>query len=358
MQIFFILGSHHLLSIADITAVLTMRQITWKSIASSDEVLIIDVPKDAAIDIAWFGGVVKWGRMIEEQEVNPTVLGSDFGVSVYQGDSHVSAEQLVEQWKRAQKFGMELKRSAKHTGHVTRFVTSKQRALSSVIVEKEIFRHDGDEFVWIVLPDRILFGKTVAVQAFEEYGARDYGRPGSDARSGMLPPKVAKMMVNLACATKGGTILDPFCGSGTILQEALLLGYNCIGSDKSPSAVKDAKKNLDWLESHYSITQLPHYDIFQSDVRTLSQHVTRESIDAIVTEPYLGPALRMIPSEDKLKPVLQELTQFYVDACEVFSRIVKPGGRVVFIFPVFIPTIGSIAKVKPGLKHIPEFFLP
>ncbi|MBI4262299.1 methyltransferase domain-containing protein [Candidatus Uhrbacteria bacterium] len=361
MQIFFILGSHPALSIAEITAVLTMRQIAWKNVTSSNEALILDVPKAVAIDIAWFGGVIKIGTIITTTTVRLLIRSDQksfitllhrsddarrvqFGVSVYKGEQGVQVDTYR---ALGQRVGMMTKQALQQQGVSVRFVTSKERVLSSVIVTKEHLLEHGAEFVFIVTRDRVFVGATTAVQAFEEYGARDFGRPVSDARSGMLPPKVAKMMVNLTATSprpsptrRGGdvVILDPFCGSGTILQEALLLGYTVIGSDKSPSAIKDAKKNLTWLRNNFPVSQYPSFQVFQSDIRKLGDYVSPSSIDAIVTEPYLGPALRAIPTEDKLKPVLQELTQLYVDAFEIFSRIVKPGGRVVFIFPVFQTT--------------------
>src|SRR5207247_323255 len=87
--------------------------------------------------------------------------------------------------------------------------------------------------------------RTVALQPFEEFGQRDFGRPGFDAASGMLPPKVALMMLNLSGIPREGAMLDPFCGSGTILMEAFVQGYaNITGSDISAAAAESTKKNI------------------------------------------------------------------------------------------------------------------
>ena len=85
--------------------------------------------------------------------------------------------------------------------------------------------------------------QTEAVQPFEQFSARDFGRPGRDDLSGMLPPKLAIIMINLAQTPLNSILLDPFCGSGTILSEAVLLGYtNLIGTDISEKAIADSKK--------------------------------------------------------------------------------------------------------------------
>lgn len=95
---------------------------------------------------------------------------------------------------------------------------------------------------------------TLAVQDFEEYRFLDFGRPQRDMVSGSMPPKLAKIMLNLSGVKIDQAILDPFCGSGTMIQQALLLGFtNIVGSDASPKAVEDTKKNLNWLGSKLNL---------------------------------------------------------------------------------------------------------
>jgi len=60
---------------------------------------------------------------------------------------------------------------------------------------------------------------------------------------------------------KGGVVLDPFCGSGTVLLEALLSGHNAIGCDSNPLArliatVKTTSIDPSRLEKYsFSITK-------------------------------------------------------------------------------------------------------
>ncbi|MEI6144569.1 MAG: RsmD family RNA methyltransferase, partial [Candidatus Berkelbacteria bacterium] len=113
-------------------------------------------------------------------------------------------------------------------------------------------------------------GKLIAVQNINEWTRHDYDKPKSDAKSGMLPPKLARMMVNLAvgqvndetrinndedsgssfCIRHSGLrplVVDPFCGSGNVLIEAISVGCDVIGSDLSEKAVSDTRENLEWL---------------------------------------------------------------------------------------------------------------
>jgi tRNA G10 N-methylase Trm11 len=224
-------------------------------------------------------------------------------------------------------------------------VQSREPALSSVIVKtNKLLSSRGSEIVILKLKGDFLLGRTIAVQPFAEFSRRDYGRPARDSKSGMLPPKLARMMINLAQIKPEEVILDPFCGSGTILQESLILSYkNIIGSDISKRAIENAKKNLTWLLRPKQDSQPA---LINTDVRCLSRRFKPKSINAIITEPYLGPPT--IASEawgagppfkrrepaSKIKRIIRELELLYLDSFKQFKKVLKPRARIVIIFPV------------------------
>lgn len=67
-----------------------------------------------------------------------------------------------------------------------------------------------------------------------------YVTHGLHAYKGKFYPQLAKSLLNLAKLKPGNTILDPFCGSGTILLEGYLNGMSARGLDINPLAVKIA----------------------------------------------------------------------------------------------------------------------
>ncbi|MEK7166898.1 MAG: DNA methyltransferase, partial [Patescibacteria group bacterium] len=148
---------------------------------------------------------------------------------------------------------------------------------------------------------------------------------------------------NLGQIKKDQTILDPFCGSGTILQEAILMGYkNIIGSDIDFNSIEITKKNLEWLFTKIKNQKsLPAGDlleeekikinIFQSNATNLSKKISFNSIDAIVSEPYLGPTRNI----QNIKNIIYELSKLYLRSFEEFKKILKKQGVVIIIFPVF-----------------------
>ncbi len=80
-------------------------------------------------------------------------------------------------------------------------------------------------------------------------------RPGFSV--GSLHPKLARCLVNLTEIEKG-KILDPCCGSGGILIEAGLMGFNVVGYDINDAVLDKCKKNLDFFK-------IKNYKILKGD---------------------------------------------------------------------------------------------
>ena len=127
-------------------------------------------------------------------------------------------------------------------------------------------------------------------------------------------------------------LLDPFCGSGTILSEALALGYTKIfGTDLSAKAVKDSRDNLNWLAKQLKLKDFtPHVN--QIDAKELSQ-VVPAGVNAIITEPYLGKPMRGNESIDLVKKIIAEVEELYFTAFSEFKKILIAGGRIVIVIP-------------------------
>ncbi len=182
----------------------------------------------------------------------------------------------------------------------------------------------------------ITIAETVWIFDAEDWIRRDRAKPYRDIKRGMLPPKLARMLVNMA--TRGVsdlTLLDPFCGTGTVLSEALLAGASHVyGSDTNAEAVKGAQQNLAWLTTLY---QLPS-DGYQCEVVDVARVDTFvPQVDCIVTEPYMGPLIeeRHVPPLAKLQDIARGLDKLYRGAFRTFAKILPPGGRVVMTIPSF-----------------------
>ncbi len=246
-----------------------------------------------------------------------------------------------------------VKKMLQQRGLSARFIETKHdEALSSVVITKQqvvevvVLAHDGE----------ITVGVTRAVQDFEDWNKRDFGRPGIDPKTGMLPPKVARMIVNIALGKRQSdaytpTVFDPYCGVGTVLSEALMLGVNAVGSDISETAVRKAKKNLEWLRREYPEVAPLYSNIFVSDATHVSRVLTPASVDAIVTEPYMGETVEgknlVHLTPERVKNILKGLEKLYIGSLREWVTIVKPHARIVMAMPSY-----AIGRGIFGVKKV------
>lgn len=371
---FFILGKNPALSIAEIINTSNRGDFT----AYRDFVLVYS-KTDIIKSLKRFGGMVKGGEILGELgflDMSPSdikkrlydyaikaiikgkedEIGSkkfNFGFSVYGHKKDLDGKKIEINNKFIKPLAMEIKDTLREKGVNSRWVTSRESFLSSVIVKKNnlLPEDNGIEIIFLIGNDKILIGRTLAVQEFEKFSRLDYGRPVRDARSGMLPPKLAKMMINIAGGVENKLILDPFCGSGTILQEAILMGCKrLIGSDIDKKVVNNCKTNLEWLKNNFQTVSF-EVELLRSSAENLAEKVKKNSVDVIVTEPYLGPPWRE-GYDMNLPSIVKDLSRMYINAFNGFKNILKDKGIVVIIFPVFKEKISN-RGLCPVYKFMP-----
>ena len=94
-----------------------------------------------------------------------------------------------------------------------------------------------------------------------------------------LHPRYARALINLTGVKKGGTVLDPFCGTGGIVIEAGFMGMKAIASDFDPEMIAGTEENMDY----YGLK------MFDSEVLDISDIADRfGEVDAIATDPPYG----------------------------------------------------------------------
>ncbi len=229
-----------------------------------------------------------------------------------------------------------VKREMVETGRAARIVVSKEPTLSAAALTQGKILERGFELLVLCHAGGLTWGTTVTMQDISAYGDRDVGRPSRDTKSGMLPPKVAQVMVNLSQVSKSEKLLDPFCGSGTILQEAALIGIKHLqGSDISAKAVADTEENFTWLKLHLPGTREAECNVRVLDAAQLEPTYGTSAFDVVVTEPYLGPPQRGKPQGRVLLPLVSALSRQYATWLQSIATVLKPNGRAVMVWPFF-----------------------
>jgi hypothetical protein len=163
--------------------------------------------------------------------------------------------------------GLSLKKAIRKTGRSVRLIPNKELELNSAqVLHNHLTGPTGWELVFVRDGNNTIIAQTVKIQDITAYSKRDQERPKRDAKVGMLPPKLAQIIINLATGrlaeselqsicdipadatpilpALNTTLLDPFCGSGVVMQEAALMGYNVYGTDNDARMVSYAETNL------------------------------------------------------------------------------------------------------------------
>lgn len=199
--------------------------------------------------------------------------------------------------------GLTLKKICKQAGRSVRLVPNTETALSSAqVLHNQLIGELGLELVLIAHGGKTYIAQTVAVQDINAYAARDQGRPKRDAFVGMLPPKLAQTIVNLGAGqlppSSDTVVLDPFCGTGVVLQEAIIMGYGAYGTDLEPRMIDYSRINLEWLttQGHPSDPIL--------EVGDATEHRWEQPFTVVAGETYLGTPLSGWPKPEKLRQII------------------------------------------------------
>jgi tRNA G10 N-methylase Trm11 len=361
----FVPGKNWVLSLAELAAYLEARGVEVKAEVFSKAFFVVGVSSPEVVDVAGLGGTIKVGEVTAEldgklvrdaflegekraQAEIREVLSSEavagqmfgdgpfgkavFGVSVYWADSDFRPVS-----KRVQRFvGSAVKKALAAEGKKANFMGfARNRAypqLSHVEVLKKNMVENRAEVLFCVGKERTFVGVTVAVHDPFEFQKRDVGKP-SQRKIFAIPPRLARIMVNLSSCTEGKVFLDPFCGVGAILQEALLAKTKVVGVDVNRWCVEAARRNLKWLTDEYSLGSTAEYRVLQGDVHRLSAKVGREQVDCIATEPDLGPALRQVPTTSYALRVVERLEPLYHIFLAEAYKVLRRDGQLVLVSP-------------------------
>jgi tRNA G10 N-methylase Trm11 len=346
----FSLGRKALISLAELAAVLP-EDTNYLSL--DREYLVIELP--TAIDkpqilMNRLGGSTKIVKVITSTPSNhelPKII-SDLAASKFKGRADkvryaLSIDTINGKIDRELKNCLILtKKKLKELNLSSRFINNNFQNPPTALLLGENILGKGAEFVAIEIGSEYLIGETVAIQDINEYSERDFKRPERDARLGMLPPKLAQILINLSGAEPDkDTIYDPFCGVGTILMEATLMGLNAIGSDISEENIRKSRENLNW--SFKRSNSKATLRLFAQDSTELSKADLPEKIAAVVSETFLGPPISKTPFPDQIDQNFSQVQGLIFN----FLKALRP------LIPQNVTVVMTLLCYRTGARFLP-----
>ncbi|MBS3156350.1 hypothetical protein J4413_03935 [Candidatus Woesearchaeota archaeon] len=287
MKYLFVLGRDKSLGILEVISFLKARRLTYKIVYSEKKFLILELDK-FNFSVEEFGGIIKIGR---ETSLDKIVIDKNkITYSVY-GDKVLN--ELKKKFKEEKVKAMFRKYSDE----------PNKNDLELINIEDSIF-------------------EMYSISNPKDYKNRDENRPKFDEKK-VVSIRLAKILINLSQARY--EVLDPFCGCGTILQEGLLKKLDVIGIDKD---ISDVRANLNWLREKFHTKN--NFKVIKGDAGRLNFYLKK--VEAIATEPYMGPYLKKLLQEKEAKKIIAELRVLYSNFFEAARDVVK--GKLVFIEPI------------------------
>lgn len=220
-------------------------------------------------------------------------------------DKYEELFDLREEFKDIETFAIRLGENCKGKNYLIDIAWSK---IKGMYPDTKVDLSKPKSLVHIISYDKIYFaiGDNIAKKGWADRRPRlrPFFHPSA------LYPKLARILINLSRVRKGEVLIDPFCGTGSILIESRILGINAVGMDLNLRMCKGCKKNLDFFSLPISL------------VRGDARYLPFSYVDAIATDSPYG----RCSSTYGIKPS-ELLTQFL----DSLKGIIKRGGYCVIL---------------------------
>lgn len=332
----FVLGRNQTLSVAELIVYLNTRKIEFRLNETEKDSVLIESnelkPKELMHDL---GGTTKIIQILFEGNLKEII-------------NEIEKKELLE-WMN-QKFYFALNfygKEFENKNQIEEFFKNKFKSLKKKAFYRKARKHKIKGFnsspsqvhSWNLIKEqsdfvffkgkKTYFGLTIECFNPKELRNRDNQRPEQQVLHS-ISLRLARILINLTGLKKGETLLDPFCGVGTVLQEAMFNGLNAVGIDLDDKTAGKARKNLNWFEKKYKTKM--KYTVIQGDSSFVKETLQGRKFDGIASEPFLGPYLKKKPREKEAKKIIKDLEKLYFAFFKKLFLVVKKQ-RIVIILP-------------------------
>ena len=294
--IFHLTGENETLPKAEVLSVLESMHINFKVIHTYDQVLILEA--DDLGDV-------------------PKRLGMTHGIYEYIGSCPPNFKDILSLSKNAtgyatDDFAVRIKRIKDNSQDIKRDVLEQQ---IGKVIGKRVNLSKPSCMVVGFLTNNFVLG----ILIHPIIGVKNPSRHPKERpffHPGVLLPKTARTLVNLTRIKPGDNFIDPFCGTGSLLIEAALIGSRTFGFDIDSNMVSGSKRNLEYYG-------LKNFKIKRADARDLWKEYSN-FFDAIATDPPYG-----ISSSTKGLG----LDELFKDSIECLYKMLKNGKYACLVSP-------------------------
>jgi tRNA (guanine10-N2)-dimethyltransferase len=327
-RLFFLLsGEHESLPVSEAKAILEAEGYTYKTIEKLDQVLRLETDINCV-------EILKRRAALTRLCAQELFTCEARMASIIKT---VKATKLDQVLRENETFVVRVKHVKTYSSNING-MTLEQK-LGELILQgtrqtKVKLKNPGKAFIGILTNQRFIFGqKLIDIPARPFVLRRPRKRPFFHPSA--MQPKLARCMVNLAQPRAGDVLLDPFCGTGTMLIEASLINCQAVGADVQRRMARGTLKNM----AHFKTKPL---GVIIADAR----NPPISKADCVVTDPPYG------TSSTTLKRTRE---QIFREVLVAVHGLLKPGRRICIAAPkkLKVASLGT----SLGHKHLESHFV-
>jgi tRNA (guanine10-N2)-dimethyltransferase len=244
---------------------------------------------------------------------------------------------LKEVLEDGESFVVRVKRVKSHSSKAD--VMALERKLGELVLNEKTktkvnLKNPDKTFLGVLTDGKFIFGIKLAEILPKPFVER---RPKKKPffHPSAMHAKLARCMINLAKPKTGELLLDPFCGTGSTLIEAALIGCRVLGFDIQRRMAKGSLKNLTYF-------RIKPEGVIVADAK--NPPITK--IDSVVTDPPYGRSATT--RKRTTKQIIEETLMVVHDMLNNERRICMAAPKTL--------NIGHIGTVL-GYKHLESHFV-
>jgi len=327
-KLFFLLsGEHQTLPFSELEAILEAEGYSYKVLEKLTQVLRLEATEDCASRVASRAALTRVCSL-ELFRCNADID------EILQ---HTRLTTLTEVLKPRESFVVRVRRVAGASPQLSR--TFLERKLGEAVLKevedaKVDVKTPQKTFFGVLTQEKFVFGLKLAEISPKNFIERNPKKKPFFHPSSM-PAKLSRCMVNLARPKTGDLVLDPFCGTASMLIEAALIGCRVVGCDVKKHMVKGSLQNM----LHFNVKP---EGLAVADARALPFN----QADCVVTDPPYGrSATTMGASTEGI------IRNFLDDVAD----LLREGGKICMAAPKTV-RVGELGK-KLGYRVLESHFV-
>lgn len=323
----FLSGEHEDLPVSEVRAILEAEDYSYQVTEKLDQVLRLEADPTCVKDL-------------ERRAAFTRLCALELFTSSSETSSIIKAVQnagLKEVLKQGESFVVRVKHVREYSSEINGMTLEGR--LGALIVEKcptakVKLKAPDKTFIGVLTEDRFVFGvKLAEIQAKPFVERRPRKKPFFHPSA--MQAKLARCMINLAEPKIEDVVLDPFCGTGTMLIEAKLIGCKALGIDIQRRMAKGTMRNM----AHFNVRP-------EGIIIADAKYPPLIKVDCVVTDPPYG-----ISSSTMKRTTRQIIEEVLTAVHEVLSD----GRRICMAAPkkLGIVQVGT----SLGYKHLESHFV-